>query len=69
MKLDLVPVFQDPRGAKAYLVNNFRRIADLFAQMPTQSALPDTSGATLAQLETEVNELKARLRAFGVMSP
>lgn len=33
-----------------------------------QAANPDTSGATLAQLETEVNELKAILRTFGLIA-
>lgn len=33
-----------------------------------QAANADTSGATLGQLETEVNELKAVLRAFGLIS-
>lgn len=33
-----------------------------------QPANPDTSGATLVQLETEVNELKALLRAYGLLS-
>ncbi len=39
------------------------------APVGTQAANADTSGATLAQLETEVNELKAVLRAFGLISP
>lgn len=34
----------------------------------TQAANADTSGATLGQLETEVNELKAVLRTFGIIS-
>lgn len=34
----------------------------------TQAANADTSGATLAQLETEVNELKAVLRTFGLIA-
>ncbi len=33
-----------------------------------QPANPDTSGATLAALETEVNQLKAALRAYGVIA-
>lgn len=33
-----------------------------------QAANADTSGATLAQLETEVNELKALMRTFGFIS-
>jgi hypothetical protein len=33
-----------------------------------QAANADTSGATLPQLETEVNELKAVLRAFGLIA-
>jgi hypothetical protein len=33
------------------------------------AANPDTSGATLAALETEVNELKALLRSVGLMAP
>ena len=33
-----------------------------------QAANPDTSGATLVQLETEVNQLKAVLRAFGLIA-
>lgn len=32
------------------------------------TANADTSGATLVQLETEVNELKALLRAFGILA-
>jgi hypothetical protein len=34
-----------------------------------QAANADTSGATLGQLETEVNELKAVLRTFGLIAP
>ena len=38
--------------------------------MPAQQAAnADTSGATLTQLETEVNELKAALRAVGILAP
>lgn len=33
------------------------------------SANADTSGATLGQLETEVNELKALLRSLGLLAP
>lgn len=33
-----------------------------------QAANPDTSGATLGQLETEVNELKAAMRAHGLIA-
>ncbi len=35
---------------------------------PTQSANPYTSGATLAELEAGVNELKASLRAVKVIA-
>jgi hypothetical protein len=35
----------------------------------TQAANADTSGAALAALETEVNELKAVLRTFGLIAP
>src|SRR5262245_54369055 len=34
----------------------------------TQAANPDTSGATLANLEIEVNEIKAALRAVGIIA-
>jgi hypothetical protein len=34
----------------------------------TQAANPDTSGATLSQLETEVNKLKQLLRNFGFIA-
>lgn len=34
----------------------------------TQAANPDTSGAVLADLETEVNQLKAVLRTFGLIA-
>jgi len=34
-----------------------------------QAANADTSGATLAALETEVNELKGALRQFGIIAP
>jgi hypothetical protein len=34
----------------------------------TQAANADTSGATLGQLEAEVNEIKALLRTFGMIS-
>lgn len=37
-----------------------------FAQ---QAANPDTAGAALAALETEVNEIKAALRAVGIIAP
>lgn len=42
----------------------------LFGKTPaTQPAAnPDTSGATLAALETEVNELKAALRSLGIIA-
>ena len=33
------------------------------------SANPDTTGATLGALETEVNELKAMLRSLGLLTP
>lgn len=33
------------------------------------AANPDTSGATIAQLEAEVNELKATLRSLGLLTP
>lgn len=35
----------------------------------TQAANPDTSGAALGALETEVNQIKATLRTFGMISP
>lgn len=35
----------------------------------TQAANPDTSGATLGNLEVEVNQLKAVLRTFGLIAP
>lgn len=35
----------------------------------TQAANADTSGAALGALETEVNELKAVLRTFGLIAP
>ena len=35
----------------------------------TQAANADTSGATLGDLETEVNQLKAVLRTFGLIAP
>ena len=35
----------------------------------TQAANADTSGASLAALETEVNQLKAVLRTFGMIAP
>lgn len=34
----------------------------------TQAANADTSGATLGQLEVEVNEIKALIRTFGMMA-
>lgn len=37
--------------------------------MSPQAANPDTSGATLLQLETEVNQLKALLRTVGLLTP
>jgi hypothetical protein len=37
-------------------------------EVATQSANADTSGAVLADLETEVNELKAVLRIFGLIA-
>jgi len=33
------------------------------------TANPDTTGATLAALETEVNQLKALLRTAGILAP
>lgn len=43
--------------------------ADHRHKMPTASAAnPDTSGATLGELETEVNELKAALRTAGIIA-
>lgn len=38
------------------------------AAVTQPAANPDTSGATLAALETEVNEIKALLRSLGLMS-
>jgi hypothetical protein len=38
------------------------------AKIVQQAAQADTSGATLAALETEVNGLKAKLRALGLMA-
>jgi hypothetical protein len=35
----------------------------------TQAANADTSGATLGQIETEVNEIKSMLRTFGLIAP
>lgn len=67
MRLDLVPIFQNEQGIKNYLVTNFRRVAELFDGLKKQPALPDTAGATLVQLEGEVNALKDRLRKFGAM--
>lgn len=40
----------------------------LLANIP-QAAQADTSGATLAALETEVNALKAKLRTAGIIAP
>lgn len=40
----------------------------VLANIP-QAAQPDTTGATLAALETEVNGLKAKLRAAGILTP
>lgn len=39
------------------------------APVAQQPANPDTSAATLAALETEANELKAVLRAYGLIAP
>ena len=39
------------------------------APVTQRTANADTSGATLAALETEVNELKALLRAYGLLAP
>ena len=39
------------------------------ARLAPGAANPDTTGATLAALETEVNELKALLRAAGILTP
>jgi len=47
-------------------VNNWRVIGSGGIK---QAANADTSGATLLQLETEVNELKAILRNFGILTP
>lgn len=38
------------------------------APAPQPVAIPDTSGATLAQLEAEVNKLKAASRALGLIA-
>ena len=35
----------------------------------TQAPVPDTSGATLAALEAELNKLKAALRAANIIAP
>jgi hypothetical protein len=46
-----------------------RRLAFFGATPVVQPAAnPDTSGATLAELETEVNQLKAALRALGLIA-
>jgi hypothetical protein len=41
----------------------------VFSSVPLYAANANTSGATLAQLETEVNELKGTLRSLGVLAP
>lgn len=53
-----------PVGGTVYGINGFRNIT-VKGKTTQQAANPDTSGATLAALETEVNELKALLRAYG----
>lgn len=69
MRLDLMPMFQNDKSLKPYLLGNFRRIQELFDRIKTQPALPNTTGASLAQLETEVNSLKQRLRDAGLVNP
>jgi len=48
-------------GARILLVRPFVFVAG--------AANADTAGATVGQLETEVNELKALLRSLGLMAP
>ena len=41
---------------------------DVRPRRPSDAANPDTSGATLANVEIEVNEMKATLRNFGLIA-
>lgn len=55
---------------EAGVVGDFIEIFKLAQRRQVASAAnADTSGATLGQLETEVNELKAALRAHGILAP
>lgn len=57
--------------AWALLHDEVKAILDtIYDRKRTPSAAnPDTSGLTLAQVETEVNELKAMLRTQGLLTP
>lgn len=75
IQLDAVQVVADTEGnptALAAPVTSPRLLGyDAGAPMwrAPAAANADTSGATLGQLETEVNELKAVLRSFGIIAP
>lgn len=58
-----------PRGAAAAGQVPVLQPDGTLAFLPPGAANADTSGATLTQLETEVNELKALLRAAGLLAP
>lgn len=59
-------------GAEVHVIGNYFKVRSasgvLFDTTP-QAAIADTSGATLAALETEVNKLKALLRTAGLLLP
>jgi hypothetical protein len=71
-RLDLVATTTRTTGA-ANIVGAFDHDGSTFGALGAtpaaqQAANADTSGATLAELETEVNQLKALLRTFGFLA-
>lgn len=55
-------------GANVHASGQFTAFAVNKAPVNQQAANADTTGATLVDLETEVNQLKAVLRAFGLIA-
>lgn len=55
-------------GANIHASGQFTAFAVNKTPVNQQAANADTSGATLGDLETEVNEIKAVLRAFGLIA-
>lgn len=56
------------RSSSGDITNLNKATVRTILALTTQSANPDTSGATLGDLETEVNQIKAALRATEIIA-